>query len=348
MVPKKSKKPTSNKIGNPNQEKTVFGIFHPRNSPSKRQYSFPDPHATILKGSIINDATGECFELGETNTLGRSSKATIPVSDPRASRRHALIRRQEDGFWLIDLGSGNGSYLNTRRVTTTKRLRNGDLIQIGDQQLRFLGSDDPIDFQSTLGDRTLVEVQSRDALLLVSDIQSFTALSEKLEPDQLAPIIGTWYSETERALETHGANLDKFIGDCVLAYWLNPTSDTRLAAIKTAVAMQAVCQQVQQTHQDILSKVGLSFKTGAALHLGPVAYGAMSASEFTLLGDAVNLAFRLESLTREFDKQILVSGEFLNGWDHGTQFCEPCGSRQVKGRNEPVEVFSVESHPKHS
>jgi len=298
-----------------------------------------------LHGSIINDATGDRFELGETNIVGRSSKATIPVADPRASRRHALIRRQEDGFWLIDMGSGNGSYLNTRRVTTTQRLKNGDLIQIGNQQLRFLGSDHPDDFQSTLGDRTLVEVQSRDAILLVSDIQGFTALSEKLAPDQLAPIIGTWYSETERALETHGASLDKFIGDCVLAYWLNPSPDSRLDAIKTAVAMQSVCQQVQQTHRDILAQVGLSFKTGAALHIGPVAYGAMSASEFTLLGDAVNLAFRLESLTREFDKQILVSGEFLSGWDHGQQFCQPCGSRQVKGRNEAVEVFSVERTP---
>lgn len=299
-----------------------------------------------MNGKLIHDAAGESFELLETNSIGRTRESTITIVDPRVSRRHALIRRQNDGFWFLDLGSSNGSMLNGRRVTTAKRLKDGDLIEIGSHLLRFQGgvpSGDAMD--TTLGVRTIVEVQSRNAILLVSDIQGFSALSEKLAPDQLAPIIGSWYAETEVALEAHGANLDKFIGDCVLAYWLDTSPASRLAAVRTAIAMRQVCHQVNQAHQDTLATLGLKFQTGAALHLGPTAYGPISASEFTLLGDAVNLAFRLESLTRDLEKDILVSAEFLESWESGRSLCESCGPRQVKGRVEAVEVFSLERSP---
>jgi adenylate cyclase len=299
-----------------------------------------------LNGKLIHDAGGECFELVEVSTLGRSREAVVPVGDPRASRRHALIRRQPDGFWFFDLGSSNGSYLNERRVTTAQLLKNGDMVRIGDLQLRFEGGASPADAaavnQSQL---TLIGVRSREALILVSDIQGFTRLSEQLPPDELAPIIGSWYSAVGQVLDEEGATLDKFIGDCVLAYWLNTSLSARMAALRAARAMQRVAEQVEQAHQETLARVGLSFRTGAAIHLGPIAYGAVSAREFTLLGDAVNLAFRLESLTRELDKPVLVSGEFLHAWDTGRALCEPCGSHPVKGRSSPVEVFAVEPAP---
>ncbi len=299
-----------------------------------------------MKGKLIHDAGGETFELQEVSSIGRSRDSVIPVPDPRASRRHALIRRQEDGFWFFDLGSSNGSYLNGRRVTTAQLLKNGDLVTIGDHQLRFEGSP-PVksDSSATLSNQTLIGVQSRDALILVSDIQGFTSLSEKLGPDELAPIIGSWYAAIGQVLDEHAATLDKFIGDCVLAYWLNTSIPARLAALRTARAMQRVAEKVQSDHHEVLDRVGLTFRSGAAIHLGPVACGAICAGEFTLLGDAVNLAFRLEALTREFDKPVLVSGDFLASWEAGRALCDPCGSRHVKGRAVPVEVFAVERSP---
>lgn len=268
------------------------------------------------------------------------------MGDPRASRRHALIRRQPDGFWFFDLGSSNGSYINERRVTTAQLLKNGDLVRIGDHQLRFEGGAPPsVASTQTHSHLTLIGVRSKDALILVSDIQGFTTLSEQLAPEELAPIIGSWYSAVGQALDEHGATLDKFIGDCVLAYWLNTSLPARMEAISAARAMQRVAEQVQHAHQASLARVGLTFRTGAALHLGPVAYGAISAGEFTLLGDAVNLAFRLESLTREFEKPVLVSGEFLHAWETGRALCDPCGFHQVKGRAVPVEVFAAERAP---
>ena len=295
---------------------------------------------------MIHDADGEFFELGEVSSIGRSMDSVVRIADPRASRRHALIRRQDDGFWFFDLGSSNGSYLNGRRVTTAHLLKDGDRVSIGDYQLRFAGSSPAASGAcGTQSNQTLIGVRSKDALILVSDIQGFTALSETLAPDELAPIIGSWYAAIGRVLDEHGATLDKFIGDCVLAYWLSTSTPARHAALQTARAMQKVAEEVQRDYSETLARAGLNFRTGTAIHLGPVAYGAISAGEFTLLGDAVNLAFRLESLTREFGKPVLVSGEFLTCWEVGRALCDPCGSHQVKGRIEPVEIFALERAP---
>lgn len=299
-----------------------------------------------MKGNLIHDASGRLFELAEISTLGRNRDALVPVKDPRASRNHALIRRQLNGFWFFDLGSSNGSYINERRVTTPHLLMNGDLVKIGEYLLRFEGGVQTSDASSgTHMDQTLIGAHCKDALILVSDIVGFTSLSEQLTPDELAPIIGSWYAAVGQALDVHGATLDKFIGDCVLAYWLNTSIPARLAAVRAARAMHQVAQKVQSDHHEALAKAGLTFGTGAAIHLGPVACGAICAGEFTLLGDAVNLAFRLEALTRELRKPVLVSGEFLLSWEAGRALCIPCGPHRVKGRGVPVEVFAVERAP---
>ena len=302
-------------------------------------------------GTLRNDATGEVFDLvQDVSLIGRSRESAVPVPDPRVSRRHAMIRRQDDGFWYFDLGSVNGSLINGRRVTTSQRLATGDIIQIADQRFRFESAGSPAgDAGATsIAERTIVEVRSRKVILLVSDIQGFTAISEKLTPDELAPIIGSWYSQTESILARHGANLDKFIGDCVLGYWLDTSPASRLAALKAAHAMRLSCDAVQDAHGSVLEPLGLRFTTGAAIHMGHAAYGAFSQREFTLLGDAVNLAFRLESLTRVLKHPVLVSADLFEGWPEGSAQCRCLGSHAVKGRDQLVEVHALEGDPEKS
>jgi adenylate cyclase len=296
---------------------------------------------------LHDDASSEVFVLQELSVIGRSRESAVPVPDPRVSRRHAMIRRQDDGFWYFDLGSVNGSLINGRRVTTSQLLATGDMIQIADHCFRFEDRSDADRMQggTSISNRTIADVRSREVVLLVSDIQGFTSISEKLTPDQLAPIIGSWYSRTESILDQHGANLDKFIGDCVLAYWLDTSPASRMAALKAAHAMRVACDEVQQQHQAVLEDCGLSFGSGAAVHMGPAAYGAFSPREFTLLGDAVNLAFRLEALTRTLNQRVLVSADLLDGWSEGLSICSNLGAHSVKGRDQMVEVYSLDRDP---
>lgn len=102
------------------------------------------------------------------------------TQDPRVSRRQALIRAQQDGCWLFDLGSVNGSYLNGRHITTSLLLKTVDEVKIGTHFYRFEGSGGVevmrvLPLQTT----TMVEVRSHEAILLGCDIQRFTTLSEK-------------------------------------------------------------------------------------------------------------------------------------------------------------------------
>lgn len=298
-------------------------------------------------GKLHNDTSGEVFALHELSVIGRSRESAVPIPDPRVSRRHAMIRRQDDGFWYFDLGSVNGSLINGRRVTTSQLLATGDMIQIADHCFRFEGvsHQDRMHGGISIADRTIADVRSREVILLVSDIQGFTAISEKLTPDQLGPIIGSWYSRTESILDRHCASLDKFIGDCVLAYWLDTSPASRLSALKAAHEMRVACDEVQQEHRAVLDAFGLRFGSGAAVHLGPAAYGAFSPREFTLLGDAVNLAFRLEALTRTLNQAVLVSSDLLAGWSLGLSCCRSLGAHPVKGRDQMVEVYSLERDP---
>ena len=86
----------------------------------------------------LEDANGRRWPVAATCALGRSSSNDIVIDDGKVSRRHALVHKQDDAqYWVIDLGSGNGTYLNGRRVIQPTQLSNGDSLQLGDHALSF-------------------------------------------------------------------------------------------------------------------------------------------------------------------------------------------------------------------
>ena len=300
-----------------------------------------------MKGCLINVATNEANELALVSMLGRSPECNVHLNDPRVSRRHAMIRMQEDGYWFFDLGSFNGSYLNGSRVTAARKLSTGDLLAFADHQFRFEQEGDSVQPrpEDEFGTSTIALIRSTPVIILVSDIQGFTSLSEKLTPDDLAQTIGGWYGACETILTRHGATVDKFIGDCVLAYWTEVSAETRQAALRAARDLMEACRKTHEERRRIFEEAGQSFRAGLALHVGKVAYGGMSQREFTLVGDPVNLTFRMESLTRTLGHPVVVSGDFIRDWPEGRKTCQNLGVHQVKGRMQPVEIWIVKKYP---
>ncbi len=282
--------------------------------------------------------------------LGRKKDCHIRLTDSRVSRQHAMIRRQDDGaYWYYDLGSSNGSYINDQRVITTRKLANEDTIRICDHEYRFdSGEATGTDREDDSLDATISEIRTIPVVMLVSDIKGFTKISEALPPDVLAQTIGSWYRECDDVLGTHGATVDKFIGDAVLAYWMDVNPEVRARALAGAKALREACDRISSDHAATFAEHDLRLESGIGLHLGKVAHGQMGQGTFTMLGDAVNITFRLESLTRPLDRNILVSEEFLSGWNEGYDFCRHEGSHIVKGRTTPLEVYSVERFPEDS
>ena len=298
---------------------------------------------------VIDLAQGVKTELPDTAIFGRNTDSTICLPDVRVSRRHAMVRKQDENqWWFYDLGSYNGSYLNGKRVTTTCQLNPGDTIRICDFNFQFdsivTGKTVPVPI---VGEGS-PELTVAPMIIFVSDIKGFTRLSEMLPPESLAQAIGTWYAACEQILGQNGASIDKFIGDAVLAYWTDISVNARANALNAALGLRRATQEIHDSMRLVFESWRAQFACGVALHLGEVSHGVLSPGTLTVLGDTVNTAFRIQDLTRKVGSDVLATADFFDVWPNWTQgksYCTPVGNHELRGRQAAVELFAVDSCP---
>ena len=237
------------------------------------------------------DIDGNC-------SIGRAAGNQVILADDRVSRRHAVIHAQGEGeFWLVDLGTSNGSYVNGRRLSQPGRLNHGDVIKIGSSQLVFReagGRGRDISAATTASDRTIVAVESSPCWLLLVDIEGSTHLSQKLEPEALAILIGRWFARCKEAIEDQGGVINKYLGDGFFAYW--PATQTAPPFVIAALA--ALCKL------QVLGEPGFRI----VLHCDQVVMGGMaSLGEESLSGVGVNFVFRMEKLAGSLGQSRFLS-----------------------------------------
>ncbi len=167
------------------------------------------------QGAWLEETDGKRLPIQGNLSIGRSPKNSLVLDSQKISRRHAIINVQNVGeFWLIDLGSSNGTFLNKRRVHQPLRLCDFDQIIIGDYVFTFR---QPIEltgeYQSTVIERTIREIENVPCWLLVADIENFTPLSRSLTSDKLATLIGGWVATCKEIIEAHEGMIDKYLGD---------------------------------------------------------------------------------------------------------------------------------------
>ncbi len=291
--------------------------------------------------------SGELFELGDVALIGRGDTVNVRLADASVSRQHASIRFEDRSFWLVDLGSANGTFVNGTALTSARALRNGDRLQFGSAIVIFEETGAPAAAGNTYDDKTqisrLAPQPSKNVLttIMVADLKGFTAICAILSSGQVADLLREWYADCELILKRYGASIDKFIGDCVFAYWHGTDADIRERAVQAAEALRAIEQvPASPTRMLLRAEHGIRLDCRVGLHLGQVAVGSMGKGINTALGDAVNIAFRIESLTRATGRPILVSAAFLDGWEGSGGLFEPCGVHTIKGHPEPIEVFA--------
>lgn len=284
------------------------------------------------------------FSLEDFNLLGRSPDASIRLNDGGVSRQHATIRRDGTLYWLSDLGSANGSFVNDVAVTTARALRHGDRIQIGTCVFTFEMSE-MADSTETGGTQMLhtvaLPVRKVRATLLVGDLRNFTSISAKLSAEQVASMLREWYADCERILKPRGAIIDKFIGDGVFAYWAGDDIGVRAQATEAAKLLSSPEASESPVRKQMRDEMGLEVYCHVGINIGEVALGAMGRGVNTAVGEAVNVAFRIESLTRALQVPVLVSASFMEGWPEGPTHFKNAGIHPVKGQPEPVEVYSL-------
>ncbi|MGE0414662.1 MAG: FHA domain-containing protein [Verrucomicrobiales bacterium] len=289
-------------------------------------------------------ANGEFFLLTESSLVGRKPYCQIFVRDPKVSSEHAMIRRRSDGsFWLTDLRSLNGTWVNRKRVTNAVRVRAGDQIQFGNARFD-LHTDVSTTETGTYGghSRTEEEYASGETIFLVSDVFEFSQKCEALPSVVLAEIMGAWYCEARKTIEKCGGLVDKFLGDAFLAFWPDATSESRSLALRAAMEVANLGLKISSDFSEILDSHGLRFDNGVALHRGEFAHGPVGSRDFTLLGLGVTVAFRMEALTRVFGCRVIVSGQFLKDHSAETFKTAPLGPQKLKGIEQMVELFGLD------
>jgi len=189
------------------------------------------------------------------------------------------------------------------------------------------------------------EGRTREVTLLFSDIRGFTTLSEARPPEEVVDILNRYFTRQVEVIFRHGGTLDKFIGDAIMAVWGAPLDDPEHARRAVACALDMADELL--AFREELGEAGAGFDVGIGLHSGPAVVGLIGSDrrrEYTSIGDTVNLASRIEGLTKEAGRRILVSRETKDRCAGAFDFVS-CGTYPVKGRAQPVELFEPRRLP---
>ncbi len=196
--------------------------------------------------------------------------------------------------------------------------------------------------EAALRDELRLGGERKTVAILFSDIRSFTAISEKLEPEEVVEFLNKYMTKMVACVEDTNGIVDKFIGDAIMAVWGTPISrgnDTE-NAINSAINMRneiLIFNKDRGGPKKPIIQIGCGINTGSVL-AGQI--GSENRMEYTVIGDAVNLASRLESLNKPFGTDILISDDSYN-LVKGIFAVEKMKEIKVKGKMEPQRVYAV-------
>lgn len=247
-------------------------------------------------------------------TIGRSDDNNFVIPDRWISRNHAMLQCMETGeFYLIDLGSRNGSFVNGRRVSIPVTLRNGDHLTFGQTELDFFTPSN--DNSQQLSNTNSDELTATSALhvrrlisVMVVDIRDFTVLTRQLDEKVLSELIGTWFRHCGSIIREYGSWVDKYIGDAVMAVWFHSgRTITNEEVGKICQALSDLYKMTKELDQEYVLpfplRIGAGINTGYAM-VGNT--GSGDRPDYTALGDTVNATFRLESSTKQLQLDVAL------------------------------------------
>ena len=200
--------------------------------------------------------------------------------------------------------------------------------------------------------------EQKNITVMFVDVRNFTALSSELPPAEVVAILNLFLTEMVEIVKQHDGMVNKFLGDGFMALFgaIGRETDHPDRAVAAGQQIVAAMKQINarvlsiesnnvescDVEQNDGSKVELSI--GVGIHTGPAIVGSIGSSkrlEYTAIGDTVNVASRIESLTKPMGVPLLLSAATYNQLS-GTVACQKLPAQQVKGKSKPVEVFTIE------
>ncbi|MDM8518763.1 response regulator [Anaerolineales bacterium HSG6] len=256
--------------------------------------------------------------------LQRRLEVAKNLSQQRVSQRASDLA-QANADLEAEISKRRSAYDGLRRINTAYRRF------VPQEFLRLLKQNSIVDVQ--LGDHVQM-----DMTIFFADIRSFTTISEQMTPRENFNFINTYFSLIGPVIRQHGGFIDKYIGDAIMALFPGRADDAVQASI-------AILKRLSKYNQSWQEAGGFAIKIGIGLHTGRVMLGTVGEAERmegTVISDAVNLASRVESLTKEYQSMLILSEgtyrELQDPSQYNTRFL---GHVQVKGKSNEVSVFEV-------
>ncbi|HSE48777.1 MAG TPA: adenylate/guanylate cyclase domain-containing protein [Terriglobales bacterium] len=184
--------------------------------------------------------------------------------------------------------------------------------------------------------------EMKELTIMFSDIRSFTTISEGLTPDELVLLLNEYLGEMTNIMFDHWGTLDKYIGDAIMGFWGSPypQADHALRACAAALRMGS---RLEELNEKWATEGKKTLKIGIGLNTGPVNVGNMGSERrraWTVMGDHVNLASRLEGMTKEYGVRTLIS-EFTYEQVKEVFVLRELDRIKVKGKTQPVSIYEL-------
>lgn len=183
---------------------------------------------------------------------------------------------------------------------------------------------------------------SKEVVVFFSDIRGFTAFSEGHSAEEVVEMLNEYFTVMVEIINRNHGVVDKFIGDAIMAVWGAPKSggDDRYWCVKACLEMRVALEELNESR---LARGLNAIMIGMGVHAGKAISGTIGSNqrmEYTVIGDTVNLASRIEASTKAFGTDLLISEDVANSLD--TQFfIELAGAAEVKGKKQPLKFYNV-------
>ena len=200
---------------------------------------------------------------------------------------------------------------------------------------------------SNVGQQQTNNNEKRNVVILMSDLRNFTSISEENTPEDVVNFLNAYFTHMVNIVKKYGGTVDKFIGDAVMVLFGAPISYTDNAKRAVMAAMDMYSQLSQIQCGQLKFPEGVKLDIGIGIHYGDVIVGNIGSEEktnYTVIGDAVNLASRLEGLTKLYGAKVLVSHAVKAELDSSVNVML-LDSVKVKGKKERVQIYRVDAKP---
>jgi adenylate cyclase len=187
--------------------------------------------------------------------------------------------------------------------------------------------------------------ERKEATVFFSDVRGFTAMSESMQPEEVVEMLNEYMTRMVSIVRAHHGIVDKYVGDAIMALWGVPlgNEDDLCNAVRTCLEMR---KELAKLNVLRISRGQSPLKIGMGLNVGPVIagnIGSVEKMEYTVIGDTVNLASRMESMTKEYGTDFLIPQAIYDRVKDKFIF-EKCKSARVKGKSTTIEVYKVKGY----